>query len=645
VRPPRIAALLFLAAAQAPAGGRLETFDITGLEPTPIPGHVAARLVGIRWDARTIPVRYSMNTTLDPVPNPLGPAFLTLADAQAALQRSFDTWNAVPTSYIEMRVAGTTANPGACGFDMVNELTFRTAAGFDAIASSPSVSLIADTVLVDGDDIDGDGDSDVSAAITSARDVDGDGDIELPAGFYKAGTILDNDVQFNTKPSSGLRFTVRDEDADMVRRSVDLMAVAVHEFGHSLGLSHVLTNQLSPTDGTGATMFPFVDTGDPASELAQRSLDTDDVAWSSYLYPEGTARRGPAALQKGDVPFRSRFGLAQGTLRHGVLGEPIAGGSLFATSVLTRRITGSAFSGTTRLSLDPATGGLYLVSPEFDVVDGRWTMPLPLGLYTIGVQAVDGSPVPAASVSLTAQIGAIFGQQEFDEELWGGPEGAPERSAGAGRPIQIVPGFARGGIDIVTSRTVDIGPFGDRDAVGFVNQPPGGYYAVQVPAAEILAARPGEGFLLHSALFDTYVADASVVPRFAEALLTTGVVGPDGTATLDLASPLARSPGFLGRDDDFAPFFFPNPQALGQTVRERIETGEIQNLFLVLRLPTATPFPGLSGLPPVIGLDGGVAHNDAPILGRSFVSADGASFTRDTRFNFRFTLVLSEPSP
>ena len=328
-----------------------------------------------------------------------------------------------------------------------------------------------------------------------------------------------------------------------------------------------------------------------------------------------------------------------------LLDQPIAGGSLYATSALTGAITASAFSGTTQLSLDPATGGLTLVSPEFDIIDGRWTMPLPLGRYTIGAQPVDGSPVPAASVSLTAQIGAIFGQQEFNEELWGGPEGAPERRQGVGRPVRIVPGFTRGGIDIVTSRTVSIGRFGDRDFAGFVNQPAGGYYAVQVPAAEILAARPGESFSLHSALFETYVADASVVPRFAEALLTTGVVGPDGTATLDLESPLARAPGFLGRDDDFAPFFLPNPQALGQTVREGIESGEIQNLFLVLRLPASVPFPGVNRLPPVIGLDGGVARNDAPILGRSFVSADGSSFTRETRFNFRFSLVLSEPSP
>src|SRR5215510_1646137 len=294
------------------AGGALETIDTTGNVPSPIPGQLVAKLVGIKWDTRSIPVKYSMNNTLDPIPNPLGAPVLTLAQAQAALQTSFDAWNNIPTSFIDMRITGTTANPGLAGFDFVNELTFRTAANFTAIAVSPSTSLIADSTFVDGDDIDGDGDSDVSSAITVCTDVDGDGDIEFPAGFYKAGTILDNDVRFNTKVSNGLRFTVGDEALDTNTRSVDLIAVATHEFGHSHGLSHTIDNQISDTDGSASVMVPLVDQGDPASEKARRSLSSDDIAWSSYFYPEGSATSGPASLQQGDKAFDNEYGLIKG---------------------------------------------------------------------------------------------------------------------------------------------------------------------------------------------------------------------------------------------------------------------------------------------------------------------------------------------
>src|SRR5688572_19121953 len=92
------------------AGGNLETFDITGGAPSPIPGHILAKAIPIKWDARTLPVRYSMNTTLNPIPNPLGPAFLTVAAAQTELQNSLAQWNAIPTSFIDMHVTNTVAN-------------------------------------------------------------------------------------------------------------------------------------------------------------------------------------------------------------------------------------------------------------------------------------------------------------------------------------------------------------------------------------------------------------------------------------------------------------------------------------------------------------------------------------------------------
>lgn len=638
------AVLLTAAVGTAPAlaGGALESIDITGLEPSPIPGQVVARLVPIKWDARCIPVGYKMNSTLDPIPNPLGPPVLSLAAATAALQQSFDPWNNIKSSYINMQITGTVPNPGLAGFDMVNELTFRTAAGFTAIASSPSVTLIADSDLVNGDDIDGDGDSDVSSAIAVCGDVDADGDFELPAGFYEAGTILDNDVQYNTKASNGFRFTVADADADAVTRSVDLRTTATHENGHSHGLSHVLINQISGTDGGGATMYPFIDTGDPAAELSQRTLDRDDIAWSSYFYPEGTAGSGPAALQPGDIPFGLAYGLIRGTVTHGVFDEPVAGASVFATNLLNGQLYTTGYSGTSQLSYDPVTGDLFLVDPSFNIVDGKYVLPVPTGLWKVGVEAVDGNPVAAGSVSFNAIIGSLFGQHDFNEEFYNGPfEGAIEENPGFALPVATLSGFSTGGIDIVTNDQANINNFGAQDFVGFTGAAPGTYYAVQFPASQVDSVFPGEDYLIHAGAFHTTVLDSSVVPRFAKALLTTGTV-TGTTAAIDLAKPLAKVNGFIGQENDFTPLYFPSPTLLSHVVRAKIASGQIQNLFLVLQIPTTAPFPGVSGFPPLIGLDGGVAVNDVPIFGTSYTSTDGVTFNRNPNFNYRFSLILSE---
>jgi hypothetical protein len=126
--------------------------------------------------------------------------------------------------------------------------------------------------------------------------------------------------------------------------------------------------------------------------------------------------------------------------------------------------------------------------------------------------------------------------------------------------------------------------------------------------------------------------------------LATGSIGPHGPV-IDLARPLDRMTGFIGQDDDFAPFFFKNGSQIGRQVLRGMADGTITDLFLVLRNSDVTPFPGVSQTPPLIALDGVLSGtNDVEIFNRSYWSDDGgATFNLESRFNFRFSLTLSEP--
>jgi hypothetical protein len=272
----------------------------------------------------------------------------------------------------------------------------------------------------------------------------------------------------------------------------------------------------------------------------------------------------------------------------------------------------------------------------------------------VSIEALDGFPVSADRISTNAFIGAFFGQQDFNEEFYNGArETGREPRLGQRKNISVLASQTRAGINIVTADTININNFGSIDFTSYDGVPPGFYYAVRVPKEQLQAVidqtnatNPGHDMLVQAMAFETGVATgnvvpfgaAGIVPVFAEATLTTGDLN-GATATLNMARPLARVIGFIGQNLDFSPLYFQEPQDLGRQIRDGIASGAIQNLFMVLRLPT-TPRPNKELL---TFFDGGTPNNDAPIFGLSYYSFDGATFFRDPNFNYRFSLILSGP--
>jgi hypothetical protein len=331
---------------------------------------------------------------------------------------------------------------------------------------------------------------------------------------------------------------------------------------------------------------------------------------------------------------------------------PLAGAHVFAVNVRGHTASTSAISGTTQVSFDPVSGGLFAFNDPADaILDGKFVIPVPKGRYRLGIEPVDGQPVSVPSISAAAQLGDIYGQNKFNEDFplrfrkrYG--SGSHDNSDdGYDLPDRIT---VHGGetvrhLDIRTSTDFNIDNFGDRNFLGAIGAPPGRIYAVRIPTDQIAQASQMGEVIFKAVAFDTAVVDASEVPTFAEAMITTGEVNADGTASLDLLNPLVQVSGFAGQDNDLAPFPFKHGRALGRRVQRGIERGEIRNLFLALQLPTTAPFPGVSAAPPLIGLDGVPGgNNDVPVFGLSFVSDDeGATFTPVNDFNFRFSLRLA----
>lgn len=623
MKPLIALAFSILLAGQALAGGRLDAFKFTGTST--LEGFEDVAFVPIFWDARCANVNY----VVDDVPANAGtPNEIPATALRRELQSALNQWNRIPTSYINMNiVAIKTLGNGIPNFDFVNELTFEALPGAPFLAASASRTLQEDAQFATGDDLDGDGDSDVfdpaAARRNSCFDVDDDGDIEFPAGTYKAGTILDNDVVFNPE----VQWSTQPGGDELA----DIQAVAVHEFGHSHGLSHSVINQISANDGTAATMFPFLDTNDAGAELGQRSLHSDDIAWSSFIYQEGSASSGPAALQHGDRPFRSEFGLIKGeVLQRGV---GVAGASVKAIARNGETLS-EGFSGTAR-GFRNGFGEVLVVDPAIDptapILDGRYTIPVAKGTYDLMIEALDGAPASPGNISFTAQVGGFLGQNLFPEEFRSSRERAREPQPGMSAPVTVESGAITTRADFITNEEITLRNSDPAEFLGdgSFNELERLIFAERFTNAEVLEQLEA-GAVATSAQFQTTVADASAVPKYQRAGLFVGRLNADGSANIDLRRPILARNNFIGQDIDLTPLFISPEQ--NQALCAKLKSDPTLDVFLVLE--TADELAtGASERPAQLALSFGFSD-------RSFMASGGGPFM-PTFFNWSIELHFS----
>jgi len=624
----------FSSTAFAQAGRQLDLIGFDDSVPAPLPSFgddsvlfIERPVVGIFWDERCASVEYTFNSTVGA--NPGTPGEITPEALVDIVQTGLDRWNDNPSSYIEMNVTNTTdlgARPRVGG-DFINEITFLTPAGFTVLASSPSFSLSADDTFAAGEDLDGDGDSDVFDPVAAGQntcfDIDGDGDIEFPAGDYAAGTILDNDVQFSS--------TVLWETTATNGGGADVDAVSTHEFGHSHGLNHSLVNQISPTDGTGATMFPFVTTTQANNEEAQRTLSDDDLAASAFLYQEGNGTEPISGLQRGDVAFSRAYGVIRGTASTSE-GTPLPGAAVRAIDFRGENLVATTYTGKVSAFQTPAGG---LIAAEESAVNGDYALPVLSGsAYTLDVEAIDGNPAPVTSISTTSIIASIIGLTDFPEEAI--TRGFSE-SSNETRPLRSsfftgigTSSFSMGDFtanEEVVQRTAGALTAGGTAALLGANDV---IYAEMFDREEV-SQLIAEGNIPVSGGAETIlIGEAASVMTFSNANLSIGIINADGN--VEITEVLSNETDVVGQDGDLASFAFTGTRGLPFRIRRAFNQNPDAQLFFTLEINDIEVGPN-AGFPlGFVGLDGTIAGTSFLGIDGGDIAPFGATFAMELRY-------------
>ncbi len=325
-----------------------------------------------------------------PLPSVINPANadISSATALATVQAAAQSWQDVNTSYFTVNAhefAGPPELTPALSNDGQNSMFFDTA----GVNFAPGGSVIA--------------------FVRSTIDL-------------SDGHTLDADMVFNDRDFYSSVSTPNLTPAPPGQASVDLQAVVTHEYGHYFGLDH--------SSVTGTTMIPFI-----SNNISQRTLELDDQAGISDIYPESVAR----GLSADGVDFFATTGKVSGTVLNGFNGSAIFGAHVEAYNLAAPDAAHSVANISGELTLRNGQGDY--------VIRG-----LPPGNYAIRIVPQDG----VNTTNADANIGGVFNGIDigFEPEFW---NGANESSNGftdvAGQfdPVAVNAGATSGGINFITN--------------------------------------------------------------------------------------------------------------------------------------------------------------------------------------------------
>jgi hypothetical protein len=213
------------------------------------PAHAYLKF-GVTVDGRQVTLKWSQTPVRWAVTGATVPG-VNASDFQAAVQRAFDTWQAVPTAAISYQFAGvTSAVPGRD--DGVSALGFVSRPDLDRVLASTSFVIDNST-----------------------------------------GELIESDIFFN----SAFPWSIA---AAGEANRFDLQSIALHEIGHMSGLGHSALGETELREGGGrrvleaeAVMFPIAFA---AGSIAARTLKADDIAGISDLYPDGDFTQASGSL-------------------------------------------------------------------------------------------------------------------------------------------------------------------------------------------------------------------------------------------------------------------------------------------------------------------------------------------------------------